>query len=453
MTTRVSSKLIACACVLVGLPGLSARGGEVGPDVVYSDCQSVWMWGAIGGVRAYSLGTSTCNIGDMNLLWGSSNNGTPAMGMNAYRLHGGRLVQIGQGWAKKSTVAAAGSGCGLPCNGQGGSVLGVGCRDVYSASYNGSQSLLQRRSDINAYSGVQLPAPGGSGSTIDRRLQIAEGDLSSAAYPEAQYFVEGVYVGSDDAAWGNAHNNASYKRVTVGGDFSLNVTGPMAVAQPAIFAWRDHGDGPGVPDPDVDVFSVVVPGEGRFYIGTRTTGNGDGTWHYEYAIFNLNSHRSAGSLRVPVSPGTVVSNVGFHDVDYHSGEIYDNTDWTVEVGPSAVSWRSPQTHAQNPSSNALRWGTLYNFWFDANRPPAAMTSSLGLFIPGSPSSIGVPVPAPGKAPCPWDLDGGGDVGIGDLLALLAAWGPGKSQPADFDGDGAVGIADLLTLLEHWGPCP
>ncbi len=25
--------------------------------------------------------------------------------------------------------------------------------------------------------------------------------------------------------------------------------------------------------------------------------------------------------------------------------------------------------------------------------------------------------------CPWDIDGSGDVGITDLLALLANWGP------------------------------
>ena len=59
----------------------------------------------------------------------------------------------------------------------------------------------------------------------------------------------------------------------------------------------------------------------------------------------------------------------------------------------------------------------------------------------------------GKDPCPWDLNGSGDVGILDLLALLAAWGPNPGDPADFDGDGTVGILDLLTLLANWGACP
>ncbi|MCZ6542515.1 MAG: FG-GAP repeat protein, partial [Planctomycetota bacterium] len=59
--------------------------------------------------------------------------------------------------------------------------------------------------------------------------------------------------------------------------------------------------------------------------------------------------------------------------------------------------------------------------------------------------------APGM--CPWDLNGNSDVGILDLLALLAAWGTDPGGPPDFDGDGNVGIIDLLTLLANWGECP
>ncbi len=55
--------------------------------------------------------------------------------------------------------------------------------------------------------------------------------------------------------------------------------------------------------------------------------------------------------------------------------------------------------------------------------------------------------------CPWDLDDSGDVGVSDLLSLLASWGPCKGCPADFDGSGDVGVSDLLTLLQNWGPCP
>ncbi|MHC4415526.1 MAG: DNRLRE domain-containing protein [Planctomycetota bacterium] len=54
-------------------------------------------------------------------------------------------------------------------------------------------------------------------------------------------------------------------------------------------------------------------------------------------------------------------------------------------------------------------------------------------------------------PCPWDCQAtpDGNVGISDLLALLAQWGgPGT---CDFNGAG-VGINDLLDLLANWGGC-
>ncbi|MHC4415815.1 MAG: hypothetical protein ACYS0G_11075 [Planctomycetota bacterium] len=55
---------------------------------------------------------------------------------------------------------------------------------------------------------------------------------------------------------------------------------------------------------------------------------------------------------------------------------------------------------------------------------------------------------------PADLDMDGTVGVGDLLLLLAAWGPCPDPPgpcpADLDGDGTVGVRDLLILLGAWG---
>ncbi len=54
--------------------------------------------------------------------------------------------------------------------------------------------------------------------------------------------------------------------------------------------------------------------------------------------------------------------------------------------------------------------------------------------------------------CAADLDGDGAVGITDLLALLAAWGPNPAHPADLDGDGVVGNLDLQLVLAAWGPC-
>ena len=60
--------------------------------------------------------------------------------------------------------------------------------------------------------------------------------------------------------------------------------------------------------------------------------------------------------------------------------------------------------------------------------------------------------SPFGPPCPWDLDGDGNVFITDLLLLLMDFGSCDGSPADFDGDGCVTVLDLLTLLLNFGPC-
>ncbi len=56
----------------------------------------------------------------------------------------------------------------------------------------------------------------------------------------------------------------------------------------------------------------------------------------------------------------------------------------------------------------------------------------------------------------FDFDDNDNVGVSDVLALLANWGPCPPLPAscdaDLDCDGSVGVNDLLILLAAWGPC-
>jgi hypothetical protein len=211
---------------------------------------------------------------------------------------------------------------------------------------------------------------------------------------------------------------------------------------PAIYAWISADD---------QVFNqrVTVPGEGTFYVASRAYDNGDGTWDYEYAVQNLNSDRSGGGFSIDVPGGVSVTNLGFHDVDYHSGEPWDGTDWSSDVNATEVSW-STDSFGDNPNANALRWGTLYNFRFTADTPPTTGTGRLDLFKPGTPEfvSFGAIVPEAGE-PCVADIDGSGAVDTDDLLELLAAWGP-NGGPADLDNSGSVDVNDLLLLLEDWG---
>ena len=110
--------------------------------------------------------------------------------------------------------------------------------------------------------------------------------------------------------------------------------------------------------------------DGLFVTAAKATDLGGGLWRYEYAVQNLNSHRSAGSFSVPLPFGANVSNIGFHDVTYRNGDGVGNvdqtgTDWSGVVLAGTITWAA-QTPVQNPNANAIRWGTTYNFRFDAN---------------------------------------------------------------------------------------
>jgi hypothetical protein len=148
----------------------------------------------------------------------------------------------------------------------------------------------------------------------------------------------------------------------------------------------------------VTLVNIDVPGDGRFVLAYKTTDIGGGQYHYEYALLNNNSDRGAQALSVPVGVGATISNVGFHDIDYHSGEPFSNTDWTSSVTGSTVSWAGVP-HATNPNANALRWSTTYNYRFDSNAAPIPGTLTITLFKPGSPTTVTVNADVPGGATC------------------------------------------------------
>ncbi|MHC4428745.1 MAG: hypothetical protein ACYS0D_09090 [Planctomycetota bacterium] len=442
--------------------------GHVGPDVIVGGILDMAIWGTTAnGVTGYSIGTESCNTGDENLNWIAASNQHPVIAQNLYRYYDGRFEMIGLSWLKHGFAALTLDLCGCGCQGPGGSVLGVGCSDPYGAGLNGDQGGfpcgggavcggLGPRSEVNPSTG-EFAFPygmgGETGNAIFKRMQVRNLQIDPALNPGARYYGEGQYVTPDDAAAGNHHNNASYREVEVGdpyeGSWILTPIGPTTRELPAIYAWQDN-------DPEVVIEVVDDQNAGRFHLGYRVTDNGDGTWHYEYALHNLNSHRAARELVVPVGEGVTLSNIDFYDKHHHSGDgavlgiSYDPTDWTETTGSDYVAWTT-ETEAENVNANALRWGVLYNYRFDADAPPMPVDATIGLYRAGTPSELSVPVLGP--ALCSWDLDGDGIVGSADLLALLAAWNDKVSGPPDFDGDGFVTTVDLLIMLGAWGPCP
>jgi len=232
------------------------------------------------------------------------------------------------------------------------------------------------------------------------------------------------------------------------GAWSLAFTGPTVQQKPAIYAWQDHGLGVNTPDPDVQIDAIDVPDDGRFLVGYKAWQVGEDLWHYEYAIHNLNSDRSGQAFEVPIPAGVEVTNVEFHGVRHHSGEPYSSANWTWETVPGGIRWFT-RTYAETENANALRWGTMFNFRFEANAPPQQVEATLTLFKPGDVPSMAIATLGPASVSLPGDLDGNGVIDGADLAALLSAWGTDDPE-ADLDHDGVVGGPDLAILLGGWG---
>ncbi|MHC4989927.1 MAG: hypothetical protein ACYTGC_03010, partial [Planctomycetota bacterium] len=267
--------------------------------------------------------------------------------------------------------------------------LGVGCSDPYSSFLNGDQDGLGPKFEVNAYTGAYEWVPTDfdvTGDSIYKRLQVSISDLDPAQDGGGTYIAEAQYVAADDSAAGNQFNNVSWRLAEISGagvSWNMGLTGQTQRMEPAIRAWADS-------DPLVSLRTANVPGDGRFYLAWRITTVGV-EWLYELALYNMNVDRSAGLVRIALPPGTTVSSSGFHDVDYHSGEPYDDTDWPATVANDQITWQT-SSWAVDPNANALRWGTLYNFRFVADAPPSQIGSvEIGLFKPGEPSSIDIPL--------------------------------------------------------------
>jgi len=381
-------------CLLAGA-SLSLLGGaracradppppNPGPDVIVGDLPDCSTYGTVGttGIFAYDIGTTSCNVGNVNLRWQASTSFHPVIAQNCYRLVNGHFDQIGMSWVKHGFFALSETLCGT-CNMQGGTVLGVGCSDPYDNGLNGDQAGLGPRSEINASTGifpysVQHDWPPAT-DDLSRRLQVNVADLAQPDNTGARYFAEAIYVTPDDAPAGNAWNNASYRECLFDASappFPMTLTGPTHQRQSALYAWQAI-------DPTVRVAGCDVPGDGRYMVAHAATPNGDGTWHYEYAVLNLSSDRSGGGFTVPIAPGTTITNAGFHAPFSHSGEPYSNAPWVATIGSNAVSFAPPDSFAADPNSNALRWGTTYTFRFDASAAPGEGSIQLSLFKPGT----------------------------------------------------------------------
>ena len=420
-------------------PLRSAPGGETptlvpGPDVIVGELPELEQFGSAGTQVGLAVGTDSCNNGDQPLNWFSlPNNDHPVIPQNLYRQSRGatndeRFEQIGQSSMKHAFLALEDNVCNFGCNTSGcvtGSHLCPGCSDPYSAGLNAGPDLGSR-AWVNPFTGFFPTNPnpndhnGHVHNGVSHRIIVEVDDLNTTLNPGATYFAEAAYVTPHEYAWCQAHpgqcnmlNNASYRRYNVSGitNFTFSPVGSTVRMQPAIMAW---------PGATVTQIEPEPGNDGILFVGYKVTGPIAGVWHYEYAIYNQNLDRAIQSFQVNFgfAPPTL-SNIEFHAPPQHPGWAHDgtvgdagysSTPWLFTAGflPPSATWNT-ETFAQNPNANAIRWGTLYNFRFDANQPPAASSAIIGFFKTGSPIFVEVaapfvgdmtPTPTPPPTPTP-----------------------------------------------------
>lgn len=431
--------------------GSVAGDAPIGPDVVLGSLNGQASFGSEGGVSAFSFGFTVCNIGDEPVEYVSHTDEHPVITQNLYRLNNDRFEQIGMSWVVHEFFAVNGTACSAECVSDGtGALLGVGCSTVWSASIAGARAILAPRSGIHAHTG-NFPFP----YTLDdpncelcgligRRLQVHDADLDPALNGGAMFFAEGQIVAADDSAAGNQNNNTSYRPVEftfieTERPYLARLVGSTFVEQAAIRAWRAQ-------DPSVVETEIQIPGEGFLILAAKATEHENGVWRYEYALQNVNSDRSVRSFAIPLSHDAQVDNIGFHDVDYHSGEPFDSADWPALLTDGSVSW-STNSYQIDTDANALRWGTLYNFRFDARACPGSTAVSLELLKPGAPTSVIVTTIGPETKnvgdfteDCVLDLE--------DLYPFTTCLaGPGVEFPADctdadLNSDARIDLEDV-----------
>ena len=394
-----------------------------GPDVIVGDVEDVAQFDpSVGTQVGLAIGTDSCNNGDQPVDWFQlPQTDHPVVPQNLYRMSGGanndtRFEQIGQSWMKHTFFALEDFVCGN-CNTSGcetGSHLCPGCSDPYTSGLNGDQNSIGSRAWVNPFTG-SFPSTannhsGHSHNGVSHRILVETSDLIPAQNTGASYFGEAAYISPHEFTWCQSHptqcnmfNNYSYRRFSVTGGptfFNFTPVSNTVRMEPAIQFWAGTGATVNQIEPD--------PGnDGAWFMGYKVTNPSAGVWHYEYALFNMNLDRGIQSFSAPLSPGVNVSNIGFHAPPQHPGWANDGTfnnqgyssmPWTVTQTSDSITWNS-ETFAQNQNANAIRWGTLYSFRFDADQPPQSVNATVGFFKTGSPMMVAIQAPA-GGTPTP-----------------------------------------------------
>ena len=369
----------ALAAVLIAslAPAGNAQSNVIpGTDVELGILGNIQTLGRQGpfpnGINGLAMSTTSCNPGSVNVPWlAPMQEDHPFISFLAVRESNGRMEQItDRSFVKHGFFALSSSQC-TPCqNPSNGSFLGVGCSDTYSVGNNGDNFWLappeeidpwlgewkakcsyfdmgnppvapaQQCDGVRSFTSAQAAALGSVGS----RMRILDADLNVPG----TFWYQGHYIIRGEPVADRFNNPASRRFIPTWSGSTWNTDEPGTQLDGSVLQrWST-----------LDAIDYASNGadDGFVWVAVDVTETAPGTWHYEYAIHNVDNNRGFDALRIPLAPNANVSNFGFHDVDDDGGN-----DWTASVQGNELVFSS--------ATNVLPWNMIYNVWFDSDTGP------------------------------------------------------------------------------------
>ncbi|MEO0480439.1 MAG: hypothetical protein AAF196_13235 [Planctomycetota bacterium] len=444
MTTRI---LAIAAATLLAPASFAQPGSITGLDAALVQTRGLQVNGRNGSFPNGESGLSStidiCNFGSTIINWfAPMNPDHPMYSQMVARDLGFRFEQISdRSYVKHGFASINGGVCGGCVNPGSGALLGLNCSDTYGAGLNANTFYLGPPAEINPWTGAWNPvgshfdmgfppvsggaASDGSRSNINVpggvtfRVRVSDADMNTSAA-----FYYGHYVIVPNEPGTAKDNNGVYRRFTptwTGSTWNFSNNTGSVTQSSMLENWGGAKLGSAGNGPNGDPVN-----DGKFYVGMKVSGpDGNGMWHYEYAVHNRDNSRGADQFTIPVCPGTVVSNITFGDIDNDGGN-----EWTGQQVGDNIVWTGP-------SANSLEWNTIYNFAFDADAGPMANgTVNLRQARAGAgTAAVDVVIDTPGAQ---FDTFIGAPCGNPNLMLDVSGLVPAPTLPNPFFGLGITG---------------
>ncbi len=390
------------------------------------------------GTAAIAYGHSWANCGNAHVPWedigpGGMLDTFPYLAFLIAREHNGRMEQISNRSFVKYSYATfnfSGGPCGSCQSGPSGHFR-MGCQDTYSSGFNASFNYMGPADELDPWLGTRDtvgsywdrgdPPVSGPAATdnikslnssmwstwspIKNRVQMSEATLveGGTLYAQAYAVIQGEPVSARD-------NNIMYRGLNMswgGSNWNGSMSGG-SVQGSVLEAWTGATNAIGGNGND----------DGRFMVAVKVTGPVAGLYHYEYAVQNIDNQRGAAAFRIPVDAAATVVNAGSKDIDNDG-----SNDWTFSRVGTEITFSAGV-------DNALKWNTIYNFWFDCSHAPGNSTTILDQAMPG-PGAATVPV----NAQAPTNMPGS----VATVTSVGNSCGAVDCDPAFYEAMGPGGF--------------